>query len=232
MLSIGASSQPRTPADATSNCRASRRSRNRISIIGERQMFAVQIARIVKRFTASPPSTGPDVQPGLGVDDELLGGRHAVGEQRRRRIGVALDHRQRDRTQLVVAGRGADRTHPRAVQGDVGAVGRQVVDRAVEVQQHEAARRTSERVHPGHGLLAAVAALLEVDGPTEQAGLVGDGAVVGVDADPADAGRDAQRLPGPRAHRRAELVGEGRQRRRAGAAARSGRAVPTTARSA
>ena len=35
---------------------------------------------------------------------------------------------------------------------------------AVEVQQHQPARRPAEVVHPGHRLLAAVAALLQVDG--------------------------------------------------------------------
>ena len=83
----------------------------------------------------------------------------------------------------------------------------QPVGRAVKVQQDEATRRPAQVVHAGDGLLAPVAALVEVDGPLEQPDLVGDRAVVGVDAEARRARRDAQGLPGPRACRAAVPLG-------------------------
>ena len=51
MASMGWRSQPRVPALATSNLSLSSRARSRASIIGDRQMLAVQTARIAKRWT-------------------------------------------------------------------------------------------------------------------------------------------------------------------------------------
>ena len=79
------------------------------------------------------------------------------------------------------------------------------------MQQRQPARRPAEGVHPGDRLLAAVAALVEVDGRADPAGLVGDRAVVGVEAQPGLAAGDPQRLEGPQAARRAGGLGVRRQ---------------------
>ena len=110
---------------------------------------------------------------------------------------VALDQRQRDRAELVVAGRRADEADRPSRRGARGAAGRAAVVGAVEVQQRQPARRTAERVHAGDGLLAAVAALVEVHRRADPADLVGDRAVVGVEAEPRLAARDPQRLVRP-----------------------------------
>ena len=71
---------------------------------------------------------------------------------------------------------------------------RQLLADAVEVQQHQPPRRAAEVVHPRDRLLPAVAALVQVDGGAQPLQLVGDGAVVGVDAEPRPAGLHPQRL--------------------------------------
>ncbi len=55
-----------------------------------------------------------------------------------------------------------------------------------------------EVVHLGDGLLAAVAALAEMDSAAEPVEFVGNGALVGVHADPGTPGGDAQRVDGER----------------------------------
>ena len=91
--------------------------------------------------------------------------------------------------------------------GDVRAADGQAVLRAVEVQQRQPTRRAAERVHARDGLLPAVAALLEVDGRADPAELVGDRAVVGVEAEARLAPRDAQRFEGPQPGSRAGCFG-------------------------
>ncbi len=120
---------------------------------------------------------------------------------------VALDQRERDRAELVVAGARPDEADVAAVVGHRRAGGRQPVLRAVEVQQHQPAGRAAERVDAGDRLLAAVAALVEVHRRADPADLVGDGAVVGVEAEAGLAPLDPQRLEGPEAGGRAGSVG-------------------------
>ena len=96
-----------------------------------------------------------------------------------------------------MAGRGADEADDLVAVEQLGADGGQPVLRAVEVQQRQPARRPAEGVHPRDGLLAAVAALVEVDGGADPAGLVGDRAVVGVEAEARLAAGDPQRLERP-----------------------------------
>ncbi len=75
------------------------------------------------------------------------------------------------------------------------------VGAAVQVQQNQHARRFAQVVDPGDGLLAAVAALVQVDralaGPADPADLVRDGPLVGVDAEPGSQRRDPVRLVRP-----------------------------------
>ena len=124
---------------------------------------------------------------------------------------VALDQGQRDRAELVVAGRGADEADHLLPRPQLGADRRQPVLGAVEVEQREPARRTTEVVHPRDGLLPAVAALVQVDGRAEPADLVGDRPVVGVEPEPWLAPRDPQRLVGPQPAGRAGRLGVRRQ---------------------
>ena len=99
--------------------------------------------------------------------------------------------------ELVVARGAADEPDGATVEQQVGAGARQPVGGAVEVQHRQPPRRPAEGVHAGDGLLAAVAALVEVDGGADPPGFVGDRAVVGVDAEPRLAPGDAQGLEGP-----------------------------------
>jgi hypothetical protein len=71
---------------------------------------------------------------------------------------------------------------------------RQLAVRPVEVQQHQPARRPAQVVHPRDGLLAAVAALVQVHRGRQPAHLVREGAVVGVEPQTRDARRHPQRL--------------------------------------
>jgi hypothetical protein len=81
------------------------------------------------------------VQPDLGVDDDLLGGRQAVGDEVGVDRDVALDQGERDRTELVVAGAAADEADDLRSPAQVGAALGQPVVGAVEVQQRQPARR-------------------------------------------------------------------------------------------
>ena len=54
--------------------------------------------------------------------------------------------------------------------------------RAVEVQQYQHPRRFAEIMHPRDGLLPPIAAFVQVDRRTDPTHLVGNGALVGVDA--------------------------------------------------
>src|SRR3546814_18560340 len=74
---------------------------------------------------------------------------------------------------------------------------RQPVLRTIEVQQRQSTRRTTERVHPGHRLLAPIATLAEVDGGVDPPRLVGDRPVVRVDPVTRFPARAAPRPSGP-----------------------------------
>ena len=65
------------------------------------------------------------------------------------------------------------------------------------MQQDQPARRLAQVLHPRHRFLAAVAALVQVDGHADQADLVGDRAVVGLEAQPRLAAFDPVRGRGP-----------------------------------
>src|SRR5664279_2360034 len=82
-----------------------------------------------------------DVQTGLGVDDDLLRGDHPVDLDLDVEGDAALDHRERDRPELVVARGRADVPHGLAVAHQVTAARGQPVLGAVEVQQGEPARQ-------------------------------------------------------------------------------------------
>ena len=159
------------------------------------------------------------VQADLGVDHDLLGGRQpsasswASGGTLRLTSASAIGPSSWCRAEVP--------TKPTDLLARAAASAPRAgsrFSRAVEVQQRQPARRPAEGVHPGDGLLAAVAALVEVHGGADPAGLVGDRAVVGVQAQPRLAAGDPQRLEGPQAAGRAGGLGV---RRRAGRAGRA-----------
>lgn len=93
------------------------------------------------------------------------------------------------------------------------AVGGQPVRRAVQVQENEPPRRVAEVMDPRDGLLAAVAPLVQVHGGLDEADLMRQGLVVGVEPGPRDARRDPGGLEGPQA---GDGVGRRQPRRRGG----------------
>lgn len=99
--------------------------------------------------------------------------------------------------QLVMARGTADGADIRAVVRHGGTVLRQGVDAAVQVQEDQAARRVTQVVHAGHGLLALVAALVEVQGRADPVHLVRDRLVVGLETQPGAVVLDPQRLIRP-----------------------------------
>ncbi len=104
---------------------------------------------------------------------------------------LPLEQREGQRPVLVVPDRGAAATDHPAVQEHVCADDGQLGVRPVELQQGQRAGRSAEVGDPGDGLLPAVAALRQVHGGGEPRGLVGDRAVVGVQAEARAAGGDA-----------------------------------------
>ena len=133
----------------------------------------------------------------------------AGGQQIAGRIDVALDQAEGDRTELVVPGRAADETDRAPVQRQRGPGRRQGVGRAVQVQPDEPPGRPAQVVHPGDGLLAAVAPLVQVHGGPEQPELVGDGPVIAVHPDPGHPGGDPTGFVRPQPGR--GVLGQGRR---------------------
>ena len=134
---------------------------------------------------AVTPQRDLHVGPGLGRDDDLLRGSHAVGKQRSVRVHGPLDQAKPDRPELEVPGGGADEPHLGAVrEGQRRTVRGQPVHGAVQVQEDEPPGRVPEVMDPRDRLLAAVAALVQVHGGVDQADLVRQGLVVGVEARP------------------------------------------------
>src|SRR5580765_8948148 len=118
-----------------------------------------------------------------GLDDDSLRGGDAFNDKIHIGRSVSLDQRQSDRAVLVVPGdRGEVPDRTRRLTGhehrrsDLG----QGVPRAVEVQEDESPRRTTEVVDAGDRLLAAVAALVQMHGGPQPVQLVRDGPVVGL----------------------------------------------------
>ena len=115
----------------------------------------------------------------------------------RRRRRVALHQGERDRSQLVVPGHGRHEPDRSPVVHHLGTTVRQDVPGPVEVEEDQPARRPTEVVHPGDGLLPAVAPLVQVHGGPQPVDLVDDRAVVGLEPEPRPPGRHPQRLGRP-----------------------------------
>ena len=129
----------------------------------------------------------------------------APGDRQPRRAAVlgqrALDHGQGHRPEFVVMHGRPQEAHGSPVELDRRARLGQLVRLAGQVQQHELARRLAEVVHAGHRLLPAVAALVQVHGLADEADLVRDRAVIGLEAQARAACLDAHGFEGPRAGR-------------------------------
>ena len=189
--------------------------------VGERTDPTDQTRQILSMAQASGRAERADVQPHLGVDDDLLGGGHVVHASAPASTGTLrlTSASAIGPSHVVARARAADAADDACRRGCTGEPRsrRQPVLRAVEVQQHQPPGRAAERVHPGHRLLTAVAALLQVHCRVEPGQLVGDCPVVGLVVQARPPGRDPQRLEGPHARR------PGRPRRRT---PRAGRGAP------
>src|SRR5690606_17259084 len=146
--------------------------------------------RAVDRVGAS----GPDA---VGRDDRLLRGRDAVDHELQGRVERTLDDRQPDGSEVVVPrDRGEPADLPLPGHDRRTDLGDQVVG-AVDVQRDEPPRRLAEVEQLRDRLLAAVAALGEVDGGAEPVELVRQRALVDLTGQPRPPGGDPQRLPRP-----------------------------------
>ena len=85
---------------------------------------------------------------------------------------------------------------------DLAPLRRQDVARAVEVEEDETARRPTEVVDARHGLLPAVAALVQVHRGAQPVELVDDGAVVGLETQARAPRSDPERLCRPESGQR------------------------------
>ena len=155
--------------------------------------------------------------------------RDPAGQQRGIDRHGALDQGQADRAELVVPRRRTGEADDcaagfRRAELDRVTVGGQPVHAAVQVQEHQPPRRVAEVVHPGHRLLPAVAALVQVHRGLDPADLVRDGPVIGIQAEPGHLGGDPQRLERPHAR-------HARRPRRTSSAATSGSSSRATIRS-
>src|SRR3954451_21042985 len=181
-----------------------------LDVTGRVPLLGPATAPLLARCASGSPARnrrrphGPHPVPGRGqgvVDllDQVVGvdGGDCIAD---REPGVepdpSLDHRQRDHAQLVVADDAADAADlTGAGEHRRPGLGEHLAD-AVQVQEHEAARRPTEVVHASDGLLPPVAALVQVDGGGQPGQLVGNRAVVAVHPEPRPAGLDTQRLVG------------------------------------
>lgn len=107
-----------------------------------------------------------------------------------------LDQGQGQRAQLEVAYRRTDVTDLAGPEQDGGTSHGELRVAAVEMEEHEPARGAAEVVDASNGLLTAVAALVEMNGAYQPADLLGERAVVGVQAEAGSTGGGPQRLVG------------------------------------
>ena len=138
----------------------------------------------------------------VGIDQRLLCCGDAIDGQRRLDGRATLDQAQGNGAELEVACRAAHETHGAPIELQLRPRSRQCIDAAVQVQPYQPARRPSEVVDPGNRLLASVTTFVQVNGNAEQADLVRDGAVIGVEADPGYAGSNPAGLERPGASSR------------------------------
>src|SRR5665811_1689013 len=122
----------------------------------------------------------PDLAAVLALNDLLLAGaepgRRAHGVQRR----VALDDGQSYRAELVVTRHRRQTAHDPAISLNLDAAPGQGVAGAVEVQEHQAPGWPPKVVNASHGLLPAIAPLVQMHGRAQPVDLVSDRALVGL----------------------------------------------------
>src|SRR5699024_1300017 len=130
----------------TSTRPGSRRNRVGLPASARARLLAAQVARGSAEVAPAQPRPvdgfGPAGAGALPIDDGLLRGGDAADDEIDLRVEVALEQREPDRSELVVAHDGAeaaDRSLPRA--DDLGARLRGDVLGSVEVQEREPPRR-------------------------------------------------------------------------------------------
>src|SRR5258706_659102 len=166
-----------------------------ISVFAQGPSLARVKPPVARLLAAGPPAEGDlDVSPRIRRHDDLLSRADPSNLQRFGDRDGALDQRQRDRPELVVPGGGSGAANCRRTSVHRIAGLRQPVRAPVQVQHDEPARRMAEVMYPGNGLLAAVAALVQLHGGLDPAHLVRDRPVIGVDPEPRPVRGDPQRL--------------------------------------
>src|SRR5215203_6081002 len=151
-----------------------------------------------------------DVQPNLWIDEDFLSSRNALHDQILVGGDTALDQAEGDRTQLEVPRGPADEADLASLSQQRCACPGQGFSSAVEVQPNQAAGRATQGMNPGHGLLSAIAALVEMDRNIQHADFIRNRALVGVHTDAWHARRDPARLvrPGPGLRSRGQITVE------------------------
>ena len=160
-----------------------------------------------RRTSGSPPKLPQAERRARGAGGRAGRCRGRPGAPGRRRcpstssvgvaVDVALDQAQGDRARARSGGPSCRRSRPCGPRSERGAGGGQGVGAAVQLQPDQPAGRAAEGVDAGDRLLAAVAALVQVHRRPRAAELVGNRSVVGVQADPRDAGGDPAGLVRP-----------------------------------
>ena len=115
------------------------------------------------RSTATRPAPGPSTAGSDAASIIAATSASAAGAQGGVGRYPALEQRQGDRAQIDVVDDGSQPAH-RAAAGQHRIAGGRPVHRPVQVQQRQHPRRFAQVMHPRNGLLAAIAALVEVDG--------------------------------------------------------------------
>src|SRR4029453_10151473 len=159
--------------------------------------FSDQRVAVYGDNATAESACGAYVEADIGIDQRLLCCGDAIDDQGGVEWRIPLDQPQRNGPELEVTGRAAYKAHSTPVKQQFSISRRQRVDAAIQVEANQPTGRPSEVVHPGDGLLTPVAALVQMDCDTEQADLIRDGAVVGVEADPWHTGGDPMGLEGP-----------------------------------
>jgi hypothetical protein len=159
--------------------------------------FSDQRVAVYGDNATAESACGAYVEADIGIDQRLLCCGDAIDDQRGVEWRIPLDQPQRNGPELEVTGRAAYKAHSTPVKQQFSISRRQRVDAAIQVEANQPTGRPSEVVHPGDGLLTPVAALVQMDCDTEQADLIRDGAVVGVEADPWHTGSDPMCLESP-----------------------------------
>ena len=139
------------------------------------------------------------VKPDLGIDQNLLKRQRSRRRPAWPRPGCCASPDRARSGRARDASTRCPRSRSSVHRVPVSRPARQRLGGAVQVEQHQPAWRPAESVHAGDGLLASVAALVEMHAHPQYPDLVRDRALVGVQPDPRNPGGDPQGLVRPAA---------------------------------